>query len=82
MARALNFARMIALNLKDFLADARAYRDLSYDERNLFWKRIQAWTFLALMPVFLALGAVGRLCRGRGVGHPHPDPLPSREREE
>ena len=67
MARVLNFARMIALNLRDFLADARAYRDLSYDQRNLFWKSIQAWTFLALMPVFLALGAVGRLCRGRGA---------------
>ena len=70
MARALNLARMMVFSLRDFLADARAYRDLTFDQRHLFWKRIQAWVFLAVMPVFLALGAVCRLCRGT---HPFGD---------
>ncbi len=72
MARAFNLARMMAFNLREFLDDVRAYRGLSFDERHLFWKRIQAWIFLALMPVFLALGAVCRLFRGCGECHPSP----------
>lgn len=60
MARALNVALMIAGNLRGFVTDARRYRELSFDERHLFWKRVQSWVFLALMPVFLVLGVLTR----------------------
>jgi hypothetical protein len=60
MARALNIAKMAYGSLRGFLIDARRYRELGFDERHLFWKRVQSWVFLAVMPVFLALGAASR----------------------
>jgi hypothetical protein len=66
MTRALNLAGMMVESIRDFVAQARSYGELSFDERHLFWKKIQAVSFLALMPVFLALGAASRVL-GRGT---------------
>ncbi|MFH1150989.1 MAG: hypothetical protein V1748_11005 [Actinomycetota bacterium] len=44
-----------------WLADARGYADLDADHRHLFWKKVQVAAFLALMPLFVALGAGSRL---------------------
>lgn len=65
IARALNVALMIAGNLRGFVTDARRYRELTYDERHLFWKRVQSWVFLAMMPVFLVPGVFARMLERR-----------------
>jgi hypothetical protein len=51
--------------LRTFTTDARRYTELSFDERHIFWKKVQSAAFLALMPLFLALGAVSRLLDAR-----------------
>jgi hypothetical protein len=71
MTRALKLAGMMVESIRDFLTQARAYGELSFDERHLFWKKIQAVAFLVLMPVFLALGAAWRVlggCTREGAG--------------
>jgi hypothetical protein len=60
MAPAFHLARVAVRGTARFLADARAYGGLNRDERHLFWKRVQAAAFLALMPVFLAMGVACR----------------------
>jgi hypothetical protein len=65
MARALNIVRMLTGWLRGFITDARRYRELSFDERHLFWKGVQSWVFVALMPFFLAMGAVWKALEAR-----------------
>ncbi len=67
MARTVNVARMMTGNLREFLTDARGYRELTFDERHLFWKKVQSWAFLALMPAFLVLGAISRVLERRSL---------------
>jgi hypothetical protein len=43
-----------------WLADASRYGELDADHRHLFWKRVQVAAFLAVMPLFVALGALSR----------------------
>ncbi|MBU4194441.1 MAG: hypothetical protein KKE79_09230 [Actinobacteria bacterium] len=61
----LNLLRELAMivygGVRRFVADARSYRSLNPDERHMFWKRLQAAALIALLPVFLVLGAASRL---------------------
>lgn len=54
---------IVYVSIRRFVTDARRYRTLNPDERHMFWKRLQAAVFLALLPVFLLLGAASRLLR-------------------
>ena len=61
-------AGVVYHGLRTFTTDARRYTELSFDERHIFWKKVQSAAFLALMPLFLALGAASRLATP-GSGH-------------
>jgi hypothetical protein len=58
MALAVEFTRIMFESFKRFARDALRYDELTYDERDSLWKRVQVAFFIALMPVFLALGAL------------------------
>jgi len=61
-------ALIIYAGIRGFVADALEYRDLNPDERHMFWKRLQAAAFLALLPVFLVLGAASRFIKPPPTG--------------
>lgn len=63
MAFVFYFARVAYHGLRTFIIDARRYGELGFDERHLFWKKVQTTAFIALMPAFIVLGAAGRLAR-------------------
>jgi len=56
-------AMIIYGGIRRFVADACDYRNLNPDERHMFWKRLQAAAFLALLPVFLVIGALSKATR-------------------
>jgi len=73
MALAVEFTRIMFESFKRFARDALRYDELTYDERDSLWKRVQIAFFIALMPVFLALGALfkrGGLRGARGTFFP------------
>ena len=53
--------RAVASGIRKFILDARRYRSLQDNERHLFWKRLQAGVFIALMPAFILAGLFYRL---------------------
>jgi len=61
VAYASYLAGVVYHGLRTFTTDARRYGELSFDERHIFWKKVQTAAFLALMPLFLALGLAWRL---------------------
>ncbi len=71
-------AMIVYGGVRGFVADARRYRNLNPGERHMFWKRLQAAAFLALLPVFLVLGALSRLLKGHQVGQCLIKPPPKR----
>ncbi|MBU1669810.1 MAG: hypothetical protein KKF41_01720 [Actinobacteria bacterium] len=52
--------RRVVGGFRRWLSEARSYGELDDDRRHLFWKKLQVAAFLALMPLFVALGAVSR----------------------
>ncbi len=70
VAYASYLAGVVYHGLRTFARDARRYTELTFDERHLFWKKVQTAAFLALMPPFLALGAVSRLLGTRALTSP------------
>ncbi len=71
MALAVEFTRIMFESLKRLARDALRYDELTYDERHFLWKRVQTALFIALMPVFLALGALVKGAQGaRGTFFP------------
>ena len=60
MALSVEFTRIMFESFKRFARDALHYDELTYDDRHFLWKRVQTAFFIALMPVFLALGAFAK----------------------
>ncbi len=63
MALASYLARVLYHGARTFVIDARRYSELRFEERHVFWKKVQTAAFIALAPVFLALGLAWRLAR-------------------
>jgi hypothetical protein len=63
MALAFYLARVLCHGIRTFIIDARRYPELRFEERHVFWKKVQTAAFIALAPAFLVLGLAWRLTR-------------------